>query len=106
MTVLAIVNRLGEQQILGQTIRNEADLMGLIEQGISKATIRYLADSREIDPKELMNYLPVTAHNLQRYQEHDRLSEIVSDHMVALAELSTEFLPNGGISGNSSAICY
>lgn len=87
MTVLAIANRLGGQQILGQPVRSEADLMGLIEQGIPKATIRYLADSLGIEPKELMNYLPVTARNLQRYQEQDRLSEIVSDHIVALAEL-------------------
>lgn len=87
MTIVAIANRLGGKTILGETIHNEADLMRLIEQGIPKATIRYLAESLGIEPKELIQYLPVTPRNLQRYQEGDRLSEIVSDHIVALAEL-------------------
>ena len=87
MTIVAITNRLGGKTILGENIHNEADLMRLIEQGIPKATIRYLAESLGIEPKELIQYLPVTPRNLQRYQEKDRLSEIVSDHIVALAEL-------------------
>ena len=87
MTVVAIANRLGGNQVLGQSIRSEADLMCLIELGVPKATIRYLAESLGIEPKELIQYLPVTPRNLQRYQEEDRLSEIVSDHIVALAEL-------------------
>lgn len=87
MTISSIANRLGGNAVLGRSIRNEADLMQLIEQGVPKATIRYLADSLGIEPKELIQYLPVTPRNLQRYQESDRLSESVSDHLVALAEL-------------------
>ncbi|GAB4045470.1 antitoxin Xre/MbcA/ParS toxin-binding domain-containing protein [Spirosoma litoris] len=87
MTIIAIANRLGGNEILGRVIRSEADLMQLIEQGVPKATIRYLADSLGIEPKELVEYLPVTPRNLQRYQDSDRLSDIVSDHIVALAEL-------------------
>lgn len=87
MTITAIANRMGGNKILGRTIRNEADLMQLIERGVPKATIRYLADSLGIEPKELIKYLPVTPRNLQRYQEHDLLSDTLSDHIVALAEL-------------------
>lgn len=87
MTVVAIANRLGGNEILGRSIHSEADLMQLIEQGIPKATIRFLADSLGIEPRELIEHLPVTSRNLQRYQEQDRLSDIVSDHVVALAEL-------------------
>lgn len=87
MTITAIANRMGGAKILGRAVRNESDLMQLIEQGVPKATIPYLADSLGIDPKELIQYLPVTPRNLQRYQESDRLSDTVSDHIVALAEL-------------------
>ena len=87
MTITAIANRMGGDKILGRAVRNESDLMQLIEQGVPKATIRYLADSLGIDPKELIQYLPVTPRNLQRYQDSDRLSDTVSDHIVALAEL-------------------
>lgn len=87
MTISAIANRLGGHTVLGRSVHSEADLIQLIEHGVPKATLRYLADSLGIEPKELIEYLPVTSRNLQRYQENDRLSEIVSDHIVALAEL-------------------
>lgn len=87
MTIIAIANRLGGHEVLGRSVRSEADLMHLIEQGVPKATIRYLADSLGIEPKELVEYLPVTPRNLQRYQDKDLLSDSVSDHIVALAEL-------------------
>lgn len=87
MTITAIAKRMGGDEILGRSIRNEADLMQLIEHGVPKVTIRYLADSLGIEPKELIQYLPVTPRNLQRYQDSDRLSDTVSDHIVALAEL-------------------
>ncbi|CCH53299.1 hypothetical protein BN8_02384 [Fibrisoma limi BUZ 3] len=87
MTVAAIANRLGGSKILGRSVQNDAELMQLIEQGIPKATIRYLADSLGIESKELIDYLPVTVRNLQRYHEADRLNDVLSDRLVALAEL-------------------
>ncbi|WP_018623114.1 type II RES/Xre toxin-antitoxin system antitoxin [Spirosoma luteum] len=87
MTIIAVADRMGGAEVLGRSVRTEADMMQLIEQGIPKATIRYLAESLGIEPKELMQYLPVTPRNLQRYEDSDRLSDTVSDHIVALAEL-------------------
>ncbi len=87
MTISAITNRLGGPAVLGRTIRNEVDLMKLVETGVPKATIRYLADSLGIEAKALIEFLPVTNRNLQRYQDTDLLNDVVSDHIVALAEL-------------------
>ena len=87
MTIVAIADRMGGAEVLGRIVRSEADMMQLIEQGVPKATIRYLAESLGIEPKELIQYLPVTPRNLQRYEDSDRLSDTVSDHIVALAEL-------------------
>lgn len=87
MTIIAVADRMGGAAVLGRSVRTEADMMQLIEQGVPKATIRYLAESLGIEPKELMQYLPVTPRNLQRYEDSDRLSDTVSDHIVALAEL-------------------
>lgn len=87
MTIAAVANRLGGSAVLGRTIRNEVDLMKLVETGVPKATIRYLAESLGIDTKLLIEYLPVTNRNLQRYQDTDLLNDVVSDHIVALAEL-------------------
>lgn len=87
MTISAITSRLGGAAVLGRTIRNDVDLMKLVETGVPKATIRYLADSLGIDAKALIAFLPVTNRNLQRYQDTDLLNDVVSDHIVALAEL-------------------
>ena len=87
MTITSIANRLGGPAVLGRTIRNEVELMKLVEAGIPKATIRYLAESLGIEPKALIAYLPVTNRNLQRYKETDLLNDVVSDHIIALAEL-------------------
>ena len=87
MTTAAIANRLGGSAVLGRTVRNEFELMKLVESGIPKATIRYLANSMGIEAKALIEYLPVTNRNLQRYQETDLLNDVISDHIIALAEL-------------------
>lgn len=87
MTLTTLANRLGGPEVLGRTLRNDVDLMHLIETGIPKATIRYLAESMGIEPKALIEYLPVTNRNLQRYKETDLLTDVVSDRVVALATL-------------------
>lgn len=87
MTITAITDRLGGSAVLGRTIRNEVELMKLVETGVPKATIRYLAESLGIETKALIEFLPVTSRNLQRYQDTDLLNDVVSDHIVALAGL-------------------
>ncbi|MBC8151621.1 MAG: DUF2384 domain-containing protein [Bacteroidetes bacterium] len=87
MTLTTLANRLGGPEVLGRTLRNDVDLMHLIETGIPKATIRCLAESMGIEPKALIAYLPVTSRNLQRYKETDLLTDVVSDRLVALAAL-------------------
>ena len=68
-------------------VKNDFDLAYLAENGVPKATIQHLADSVGLDIKELISLLPVTPRNLLRYNDVDLLSNVVSDHLIALADL-------------------
>ncbi len=79
--------RLGGYGILKHAVKNDFDLAYLAENGIPKASIQHLADSIGMDIKDVIALLPVTSRNLQRYNDIDLLSNVVSDHLIALADL-------------------
>lgn len=79
--------RLGGYGILKYKVQSDFDLAYLAEKGVPKAAIQHLADSVGLDVKEIMSLLPVTPRNLLRYEDADLLSNVVSDHLIALADL-------------------
>jgi len=87
MTALMVNERLGGYGVLKHTVKNDFDLAYLAENGVPKATIQHLANSVGLDIKELISLLPVTPRNLLRYNDTDLLSNVVSDHLIALADL-------------------
>ena len=87
MTASMVNERLGGYGILKHAVKNDFDLAYLAENGVPKATIQHLADSVGLDIKDLISLLPVTPRNLLRYNDTDLLSNVVSDHLIALADL-------------------
>ncbi|CAG5069202.1 hypothetical protein DYBT9623_01938 [Dyadobacter sp. CECT 9623] len=87
MTVRMVNDRLGGYGVLKHRINNDFDLARLASNGVPKASIQHLADSIGMDSKVIVDLLPVTARNLQRYNDSDLLSNVVSDHLIALADL-------------------
>jgi putative toxin-antitoxin system antitoxin component (TIGR02293 family) len=87
MTALMVNERLGGYQVLKHPVKNDFDLAYLAEKGIPKAAIQHLADSAGLDLKVVISLLPVTPRNLQRYDDRDLLSNVVSDHLIALADV-------------------
>ena len=87
MTVRMVNERLGGYGVLKHRVNNDFDLAYLATNGVPKASIQHLASSIGMDPKEIIDILPVTSRNLQRYEEEDLLSNVVSDHLIALADL-------------------
>jgi putative toxin-antitoxin system antitoxin component (TIGR02293 family) len=87
MTAIMVNERLGGYRILKHAVKNDFDLAYLAENGIPKAVIQHLSDSVGLDVKELIALLPVTPRNLLRYSDTDLLSNVVSDHLIALADL-------------------
>ena len=87
MTPAKVYQRLCGQQFIPvpQSVQTGADLAHLVSSGLPKQTIKRLADSLGVDEREIINLLPVTPRNLQRYKDTDKLSETVADRLVALA---------------------
>lgn len=87
MTAMMVNERLGGYGVLKRTIKDNFDLAFLAENGVPKAAIQHLADSVGLDVKEIIALLPVTPRNLLRYEDTDLLSNVVSDHLISLADL-------------------
>jgi len=87
MTAFMVNERLGGYTVLKHSVKNDFDLAYLAENGIPKAAIQHLADSVGLELKDIILLLPVTSRNLQRYNDTDLLSNVVSDHLIALADL-------------------
>ena len=87
MTAFMVNERLGGYGVLKHAVKSDFDLAYLAEKGVPKAAIQHLADSVGLDAKELISLLPVTPRNLLRYEDTELLSNVVSDHLIALAEL-------------------
>ena len=87
MTAYMVNERLGGYATLKHAVKNDFDLAYLAENGVPKASIQHLADSIGMDIKDVIALLPVTSRNLQRYNDIDLLSNVVSDHLIALADL-------------------
>ncbi len=87
MTAMTVNERLGGYGVLKRIIKDNFDLAFLAENGVPKAAIQHLADSVGLDVKELIALLPVTPRNLLRYEDSDLLSNVVSDHLISLADL-------------------
>lgn len=87
MTAFMVNERLGGYGVLKHDVKNDFDLAYLAENGVPKAVIQHLADSIGLDVKEIVALLPVTPRNLLRYNDTDLLSNVVSDHLIALADV-------------------
>ncbi|GAB4018312.1 antitoxin Xre/MbcA/ParS toxin-binding domain-containing protein [Spirosoma koreense] len=87
MNAALAYKNLGGPAIIGRPFKNEIELVDVVAEGIPKATIKHLADMYGIDVRELIRLLPVTARNLHRYAEEDRLSEVVTGRLFMLADL-------------------
>jgi len=87
MTAFMVNERLGGYSVLKRAVKNDFDLAYLAENGVPKAAIQHLADSVGLDVKEVIALLPVTPRNLLRYDDTQLLSNVVSDHLIALADL-------------------
>ena len=89
MTPAKVYKRLGGEQLasLPKVVQTGSDLANLVSHGLPKQAIKTLADSLGVEEKEIIGLLPVTARNLQRYKNTDKLSETVADRLVTLASL-------------------
>jgi putative toxin-antitoxin system antitoxin component (TIGR02293 family) len=86
MSISNIINSLGGKKIINQEVLNEPQLLDLIQNGLPKSSIKHLSESSGLEMKEILDLLPVTPRNLQRYKDSELLNSTLSDRLIVLAD--------------------
>ncbi|MDO1449823.1 DUF2384 domain-containing protein [Rhodocytophaga aerolata] len=87
MNLTKVYALLGGRQVFDKPFTSEQDLAMAALMGIRKSALLHLAGAVDMEVKELVNFLPVTLRNIQRYKDEDLLSAIVSDRLIAIAKV-------------------
>lgn len=88
MDVSAIATILGGKGVLRRPIDTRMDLVNLGRAGVSKAALVHLANFLDLKVAEMADLLPVTERTIQRYSRWKRFSPVVSEHILAVAEVA------------------
>ena len=90
MSLAGIVEVLGGEKVLRQRIHSRLDLIALSRTGVSKEALVQLAHFLSCTVHEVVDLLPVTERTLQRYTPQQPLSQVVSEHILQLAEVAAK----------------
>jgi len=85
---ISISSVLGGAKFLHKKIENRLDLVNLVDEGISKASLLHLAKYLSFSTKQIAEVLPVTERTIQRYDNDEQFTPVVSDHILQIAEVS------------------
>jgi putative toxin-antitoxin system antitoxin component (TIGR02293 family) len=87
MSPSTIEELLGGSKLLGQEIESEMDLYELGREGIPKKSLTRLAANLKISMRALSAILHVTERTLQRKRDFDILNQVLSEHVIQIAEV-------------------
>jgi len=88
MEMAAVEKILGGKKALQMGLNNRMDFVTLSDRGVSKGSLLHLAKFFNISVHELAKILPVTERTIQRYTAKKRLSPVVSEHVLEIAEVA------------------
>jgi putative toxin-antitoxin system antitoxin component (TIGR02293 family) len=90
MSLAGIVEVLGGEKVLRQRIHSRLDLIALSRKGVPKEALVQLAHFLSCTVHEIVVLLPVTERTLQRYTPEQPLNQVVSEHILQLAEVAAK----------------
>jgi putative toxin-antitoxin system antitoxin component (TIGR02293 family) len=90
MSLAGIVEVLGGEKVLRQRIHSRLDLIALSRKGVPKEALVQLAHFLSCTVHEIAVLLPVTERTLQRYTPQQPLNQVVSEHILQLAEVAAK----------------
>ena len=90
MSLAGIVEILGGEKVLRQRIHSRLDLIALSRKGVPKKALVQLAHFLSCTVHEIAVLLPVTERTLQRYTPQQPLNQVVSEHILQLAEVAAK----------------
>ena len=87
---ISIASILGGAKFLHKKIENRLDLVELVDEGLTKASLLKLAEYLHFSTKQMADILPITERTIQRYGNDTPFSPTVSDHILQIAEVSAK----------------
>ena len=90
MSLAGIVEVLGGEKVLRQRVHSRLDLIALSRKGVPKEALVQLAHFLSCTVHEIAVLLPVTERTLQRYTPEQPLNQVVSEHILQLAEVAAK----------------
>lgn len=88
MALTNVAEILGGENVLQHPLHNRLDLITLTQKGVTKEALLHLARFLACSLHDLVELLPVTERTLQRYAPGQPLNQVVSEHILQLAEVA------------------
>lgn len=86
--IIGITSLLGGTKSLHKKVESRLDLVELINEGLTKASLLHLAKYLHFSMKQMADVLPITERTIQRYDKDKPFPPAVSDHIIQIAEVS------------------
>lgn len=88
MALINVAEILGGENVLHHPLHDRLDLITLTQKGVTKEALLHLARFLACSLHDLAELLPVTERTLQRYAPGQPLNQVVSEHILQLAEVA------------------
>jgi putative toxin-antitoxin system antitoxin component (TIGR02293 family) len=90
MSLAEVAEILGGEKVLQQQIHSRMDLIALSRKGVPKEALVHLAHFLSCTLHDVADLLPVTERTLQRYTPQQALNQVVSEHVLQMAEVAAK----------------
>lgn len=88
MELTRVEEILGGKKVLHKKIKDQMDMVELIEHGLTKESAMHLAKALSITNKRLAELLPISRRTLERYHAKKHLDRATSQQIISLARLT------------------
>jgi putative toxin-antitoxin system antitoxin component (TIGR02293 family) len=85
--LLAVIEELGGEPVLGRSLRTESDLQAAIREGFPQTVVEEVMHGSGLTLKELATSLDLSPRSLQRRRREGRLARYESDRLYRLARI-------------------
>lgn len=82
------VKILGGEKVLRCTVRDQMDIIDLINSGIPKKALISLVKHLGMSMHKIVELLPLSKRTIEQYTPIQRFNSVVSEHILQLAELA------------------
>lgn len=87
MSLLSVTDLLGGKEYIGRELQDKMDFFEVGNKGLTIKSVEHLAKNLSLSKQELAKILPVSLRTLQRHKTGYVFNQIISEHILKLAEV-------------------